>query len=84
MATPEDGENTLTVIYGSTDEDTIAQMTTYGQDFSKEGDLLTIINDPEKTARLPEGTKNICVGRNVAEAVYQKFFELASQGVIKL
>ena len=84
MATPEDGRNTLTVIYGSTDEDTIAQMTTYGQDFSKEGDLLTIINDPEKTARLPEGTKSICVGTSVAEAVYQKFFELASQGTIQL
>lgn len=84
MATSEDGKNTLTMIYGSTDEDTIAQMTTYGQDFSKEGDLLTIINDPEKLVRLPEGTKNICVGRSVAEAVYQKFFELASEGTIKL
>ncbi len=47
-------------------------------------EAFTKSNDPEKIARLPEGTKNICVGRNVAEAVYQKFFELASRGMIKV
>jgi len=84
IAAPEDEKNTLTVIYGSTDEDTIAQMTTYGKEFSQEGDLLTIINDPEKIDRLPEETKAVCIGTSVAEAVYQKFFELASQGAIQL
>jgi len=84
VATPEDGKNTLSVIYGSTDEDTIAQMTTYGKEFSQEGGLLTMINDPGKIDRLPEGTKAVCIGTSVSEAVYQKFFELASQGMIKL
>lgn len=83
IATPEDGRNTLTIIYGATDEDTVAQMTTYGEDFSTPGGLVAIINDPEKTTRLPEGTKSICVGTTVAEAVYQRFFELVSQGIIE-
>lgn len=81
LATQEDGKGTLSLIYGSTDEDTIAQITTYGKEFSQEGDLLAIINDPEKISRLPEGTKYICVGTTVAEAVYQRFFELVSKGV---
>ena len=84
MATPEDGRNTLSVVYGSTDEDTVAQMTTYGKEFSQTGDLVVVVNDPKKTSRLPEGTKNVCVGTSVAEAVYQKFFELVSSGSIKI
>lgn len=78
LATEADGKNTLSLIYGSTDEDTIAQVTTYGKDFSEAGDLVAIINDPEKISRLPQGVKNICIGRSVAEAVYQKFFELVN------
>lgn len=84
LATEADGENTLSLIYGSTDEDTIAQATTYGGDFSQPGDLIAIINDPEKISRLPKGVKNICIGSSVAEAVYQKFAELAVAGKIKI
>ena len=84
LATEKDGKNTLTLIYGATDEDTIAQITTYGKDFSKEGDLVAIINDPEKISRLPQGTKNICIGRSVAEAAYQKFFELVNKGDVEI
>ncbi len=84
LATEADGKKTLSLIYGSTDEDTIAQITTYGKDFSQHGDLVAIINDPEKISRLPQGVKNICIGRSVAEAVYQKFFELASAEKIKI
>lgn len=50
IATQEDRKVTLSLIYGSTDEDTIAQVTTYGKEFSREGDLMAIINDPEKLA----------------------------------
>ncbi|MBF8249738.1 MAG: hypothetical protein HW400_339 [Candidatus Levybacteria bacterium] len=84
LATEDDGENTLSLIYGSTDEDTIAQVTTYGKDFSQHGDLIAIINNPEKISRLPQGVKNICIGRSVADAIYQKFFELVSAGAIKI
>lgn len=84
LATTEDGKRTLSLIYGSTDEDTIAQVTTYGKEFSQEGDLVAIINDPEKISRLPEGVKYICVGTTVAEAVYQRFFELVNEGTISL
>lgn len=84
LATEADGKNTLSLIYGSTDEDTIAQVTTYGKGFSQSGDLVAIINDPEKISRLPQGVKNICIGRSVAEAVYQQFFELVSIGAVKI
>lgn len=84
LASPEDGKRTLSLIYGSTDEDTVAQVTTYGKEFSREGDLIAIINDPEKINRLPEGTKHICVGKTVAYEVYQRFFELVNEGVILL
>ena len=77
LATGKDGVNTLSVIYGSTDEDTIAQVETYGDQFSRSGKLTVIINDPEKVNRLPEGTNYVCVGSAVAEAVYRKFSELA-------
>lgn len=83
MAAKKDGENTLSVIYGSTDEDTIAQVETYGNQFSKTGKLVVIINDPEKVNRLPEGTDYVCVGSAVAEAVYQKYSELVGEGKIK-
>ena len=78
LAAPEDAKRTLSLIYGSTDEDTVAQVTTYGKEFSEEGDLITIINDPEKINRLPEGIRHICVGKTVAYAVYQRFSELVS------
>lgn len=84
LAIEADGKNTLSLIYGSTDEDTIAQVTTYGKDFSQVGDLVAIINDPEKISRLPQGVKNACIGRSVAEAVYQQFFELVSVGIVKI
>lgn len=84
VANKEDGTNTLTVMYGSTDEDTIASVETYGDEFSQVGEMVTIINDPEKVNRLPEGVKYICVGTVVAEAVYQKFSDLVKQGEIKL
>ena len=84
LAAEADGKNTLSLIYGSTDEDTIAQVTTYGKEFSQYGDLAAIINDPEKISRLPQGTKSICIGRSVAEAVYQQFFELVSAGDVKI
>ena len=84
LATETDGENTLSLIYGSTDEDTIAQVTTYGNEFSQTGDLVAIINDPEKISRLPERTKYIGTGRSVAEAIYQKVFELVSEEAIKI
>lgn len=84
LVTEADGKKTLSLIYGSTDEDTIAQVTTYGKDFSEVGDLVAIINDPEKISRLPQGTKNICIGRSVAEAVYQQFFELVSVGAVQI
>lgn len=80
LAFPEDGRKALSLIYGSTDEDTIAQITGYGEDFSQEGDLIAIINDSSKLNRLPEGTKYVCVGSLVAQAVYEKFHELASKG----
>lgn len=84
LATEADGKNTLSLVYGSTDEDTIAQITTYGKDFSQTGDLVAIVNDPEKISRLPQGTKSICIGRSVAEAVYQQFFELVSIEAVKI
>lgn len=84
LASQEDGKRTLSLIYGSTDEDTVAQITTYGKEFSQEGDLIVIINDPEKISRLPERVKYICVGTTVAEAVYQRFFELVNKGSIPL
>ncbi len=79
MATEDDGKKTLTVVYGSTDEDTVAQITTYRKEFSEEGGLVAIMNDPEKVSRLPEGVKSICVGTSVAEAVYQKYFEITNR-----
>lgn len=84
IATQEDGKNTLTVMYGTTDEDTIASVETYGDEFSHEGQMVAIINDPEKVSRLPEGVKYICVGTVVAEAVYQKFSDLVKQGKVAL
>jgi len=84
LANEADGKNTLSLIYGSTDEDTIAQITTYGKDFSQAGDLVAIINDPEKISRLPQGVKNICIGRSVADAVYQQFCELVNIGTLKI
>lgn len=84
MASPKDGKKTLTLMYGSTDEDTIAQVTAYRKEFTREGDLVAIINDPEKLNRLPEGIKSVCIGAIVADAIYQKFFELVSQGSIVL
>ncbi len=84
LASPEDGKRTLTLIYGSTDEDTVSQTTAYHEEFSREGDLIAIINDPAKLSRLPEGVRSICVGSTVAEAVYQKFFELVTQGHIPI
>ena len=74
----------MSIIYGSTDEDTIAQLETYKDDFSQEGELVAIINDPEKVARLPEGSKYICVGTVIAKAIFKKFIELVAQGAIEL
>ena len=79
VATAEDGKNTLTIMYGSTDEDTIAIIETYGDEFSQIGDMVAIINDPEKVSRLPEGVKYVCVGTVVAEAVYKEFSDLVKQ-----
>jgi hypothetical protein len=84
VATDEDRVNTLTIMYGSTDEDTIASVETYGDEFSKVGDMVVILNDPEKVNRLPGGVKYVCVGTVVAEAVYSKFSELVESGAIKL
>jgi len=84
IATEADGKNTLTIMYGSTDEDTIASVETYGNEFSQEGEMVAVINDPEKVSRLPEGTKYVCVGTVIAEAVYQKFSDLVKQGEISL
>lgn len=84
MATQKDKDNTLSVVYGSTDEDTIAQVETYGARFSRTGKLVVIINDPEKVNRLPEGTSYICVGSAVAEAVYQKYSSLVAEGKIEI
>jgi len=84
IATDKDGKNTMTLVYGSTDEDTVAQVTTYGSEFAKEGILVAIINDPEKASRLPEGTQFICVGRIVAEAVYQEFYEQVANKKIEI
>jgi hypothetical protein len=84
IAIKEDGKNTLTIMYGSTDEDTIASIQTYGDEFTQVGEMIAIINDPEKVNRLPEGVKYICVGTVVAEAVYQKFSDLVKQGEITL
>jgi|CXWL01.1.fsa_nt_gi hypothetical protein len=84
IAKEADGNNTLTIMYGSTDEDTIASVQTYGDEFSKVGDLVAVINDPEKVNRLPEGVKYICVGTVVAEAIYQEFSDLVKQGKIAL
>lgn len=84
VASEQDGKNTLTVMYGSTDEDTIASIETYGDEFSQQGLMVAVINDPEKVSRLPEGTKYVCVGTVVAEAVYQKFSDLVKQGEISL
>lgn len=83
MATPEDGKRTLSSVYGSTDEDTIAQVTTYYEEF-QEGDFVAIINDPAKLGRLPEGIKAICIGSTVAEAIHKKFFELVVKGLIPI
>lgn len=80
----KDGLETLSIIYGSTDEDTIAQLETYKDDFSQEGELVAIINDPEKVARLPEGSKYICVGTVIAKAIFKKFIDLVVQGAIEL
>ena len=84
IATQNDGKNTLTIMYGSTDEDTIASVETYGNEFSHEGEIVAIINDPEKVSRLPDGTKYVCVGTVVAESVYQKFSDLVKQGDVAL
>ena len=75
----EDGKKPLTIMYGSTDEDTIASIETYGDEFSQVGEMVAIINDPEKVSRLPEGVKYICVGTVVAEAVYREFLSLVQQ-----
>lgn len=84
VAIQKDGKNTLTIMYGSTDEDTIASVQTYGDEFTRAGEMVAIINDPEKVNRLTEGTKYICVGTIVAEAVYQKFSDLVRQEKIVL
>ncbi|KKS88030.1 MAG: hypothetical protein UV62_C0017G0005 [Parcubacteria group bacterium GW2011_GWC1_43_11] len=84
IASQEDGINTLSVFYGSTDDDTIAQIQSYGDEFSKEGEIVVVINDPEKVNRLPEGTKYVCVGTVVAEAVYQEFSNLVKSGKVKV
>ena len=84
IATQEDEKKTLTIMYGSTDEDTIATVQTYGDEFSQVGDMVVIINDPEKVNRLPKGVKYICVGTIIAEAVYQKFSDLVKQEEIAL
>jgi hypothetical protein len=73
LASPEDGKRTLTIVNGSTDEDTIAQIHTYGDEYSRNGMLVAIINDPEKVGRLPYGVKYVCVGSIVAEAVLDRY-----------
>lgn len=84
IAIKADGKNTLSIIYGSTDEDTIAQTETYREQFLEAGDMVVLINDPEKVGRLPEGTKYICIGTIVAEAVYGEFSKLVASGAIKI
>lgn len=84
IATPEDGENTLTIFYGTNDDDTVAQTESYRNEFSRAGESVAIINNPEVVNRLQPGTKYICVGTVVAEAVYQDFSDLVKQGEITL
>ncbi len=84
IATQADGVKTLTIFYGDNDENTIADVEKYFTEFSLEGDVVAIINDPEKVTRLPEGTKYICVGTIVAKAIYREFSDLVKQEKIVL
>ena len=84
IAEEKDGENTLSVIYGTDDEATIATVQGFGREFSQHGKMVAVINDPDKVSRLPEGTNYICVGSAVAEAVYEKFSNLVAEGKIEL
>ncbi len=84
IATPEDGKCTLSIVYGSNDEDTIAQVEATASDFSQEGDFIAIINDPEKITRLPVGIRYICIGNIEAMGVFNEFSKLFAQGLIRL
>jgi len=81
VAEAEGGNKTLSIVYGATDSNTIAQAWAFKRKFSKLGDFVAIINDPEKVGRLPPNTKFICVGALVAEAVIAKYSELVDQGI---
>lgn len=84
LATKKDRARTLTIFYGSKDEDTIAQLEMAKTEFSQEGDVVAVINDPEKIARLPKSTRYICTGTKRAEAIFQTFSGLIEQKEIKL
>ena len=82
IADDYDGLKTLSIFYGSKDDNTITALETYIEDFSQEGTIIAIIYDPEKITRLPKGVPYLCVGTIVAQQVIEKFSDLISQGKI--
>ncbi len=86
--TAEDGNKTLTCFYGEDDQATLKLLEGFLEETSKEGDVLTLINDPEVIGELPEeirtSKKYICIGEILAKEQFKQFVQLVDNGDITL